>query len=734
MRQKQEIRPRKPSLTHIQLLYLVLTALILAGSGAYVLQHKSEVAALSDSSQRELASTLINTRALQQRHNWLLGVLRHLALDATQFQLEFELLVLDPDRNDNSVRVIHQRLLSLRDELRSDMAASFGDRLFPLRDYLGVMLDISHELMITPGSNSRTQIFRDTDQALSAINYEIGRIEASVQRETEQLSGRVGYTVSRVEENRSRMAGLFDSIGKVLVITLGVVFAVLAGSTVHLFVLVQRRLRALARYAEQIGAATLLPPPFKSGDATGRLATHMFLMARRIRRLFREAEEATQTAETLAFYDPLTGLENRRLFGKNLMAAFAEAKRGESSASLLMLDLDGFKAVNDTIGHDAGDQLLKIVAHRLRETVRDGDHLARMGGDEFALLTRRDSGSLPQLPQRILAALREPIMLERHRLQVSTSIGIARIGTDGVNMGELLRNADLALYKAKALGRDCFHYFSEELNEQAQTKVRLIAAMREAIEAQSFELHFQTKVDLGSGRVCGLEALIRWPLGEGRFHRPDQFIPLAEETGLILPIGEWVLRRACEVGSQLLAANTPVQIAVNLSARQFIDESFVGKVDAILRETGLPAPLLELEITETLLLDNIDRSVAVLSELKAMGIGVSIDDFGTGFSSLEYLKTLPVDVLKVDRSFVSGLPDDPKDAAIVETVIVLAHRLGLKVVSEGVETLEQAAYLASLGCDIGQGALFTLALPIEAVDLHWRYPLSVQRASQQALF
>ncbi|WP_210395459.1 putative bifunctional diguanylate cyclase/phosphodiesterase [Motiliproteus sediminis] len=717
MSRRSSRRRARISLTHLQVLYLALTALILLGAGSYVMRHQHEVASLSTNSQQQLSQTLINARTLQQRHAWLLSLLHQLSLEASRFQLEFELLVLDPERSDEIVRQVHQRLTGLRAELETDKAQSFGDRLLPLRDYLDMMLGIGYDLLLTEGGNSRLQIYRDSDQALSAINFEIGRIEASVEAETELLASRVGHTIDRVERNSERMGQLFDSIGEVLLVTLIAVFLVLAGSTSHLFLLFQQRLRALARYAEEIAVEQLVLPPFKSRDPTGRLASQMSRMARRIRRLFREARAATETAETLAYYDPLTGLENRRLFGRNLAAAFADVRRGGSSASLLMLDLDGFKAVNDTIGHDAGDQLLKIVAQRLRDTVRDGDHLARMGGDEFALLTRRDGTSLPQLPQRILKALREPIMLERHRLQISTSIGIARIGEDGESMVELLRNADMALYKAKALGRDCFHYFSEQLNEEAQHKIRMIAAMRDAIESEAFDVHFQPKVDLRRGHTCGLEALIRWPLQDGSYIRPDEFIPLAEETGLILPIGEWVLRRACEEGSRLQRDGYALPIAVNLSARQFIDEGFVARVAAILRQTQLPPALLELEITETLLLDNIERSISVLSELKAMGITVSIDDFGTGFSSLEYLKILPVDVLKLDRSFVAGLPGDCKDVAIVEAVVSLGRRLGLAVVAEGIETAEQGRYLARLHCDIGQGALFGLAQPIDELEL-----------------
>jgi diguanylate cyclase (GGDEF)-like protein/PAS domain S-box-containing protein len=437
---------------------------------------------------------------------------------------------------------------------------------------------------------------------------------------------------------------------------------------------------------------------------------HLLEMAAQLAAIAIEQANLNARLNHQAQHDALTGLPNRAHFKKRLEGALDQAKRHNEQIGVVFLDLDGFKHVNDTLGHPIGDQLLRAVADRLRHRVRRTDTLTRMGGDEFALISKdvkQPEGAM-KVARKMLAALKEPFSIAGHELHVTGSIGVAISPQDGHDSATLERHADTALYRAKANGRNNAQCFRPEMNTAAQERHELETQLRRAIERQEFTLHYQPQVDL-SGRIVGLEALLRWQR-KGQFIPPVKFIPVAEESGLIMTMDSWVMREACTQMVDWIARGfEPVQMAVNVTALQFTHPDFVNGVATTLRETGLEAQWLELELTESVFMQDLEIAVDRMNELRALGVRLSIDDFGTGYSSLTYLKRLPVHTLKVDRSFVQELDSETsndKDRTLVSAILGLAKQFGLETVAEGVETEGQASILRDLECDRMQGYLF----------------------------
>ncbi|MGD0128768.1 MAG: EAL domain-containing protein [Terriglobia bacterium] len=462
-----------------------------------------------------------------------------------------------------------------------------------------------------------------------------------------------------------------------------------------------------------------------------------------------ERRQVEARIQYLAYYDGLTGLPNRLMMSEHLAQALRQVRRSKRPLALLFLDLDNFKSINDALGHSLGDELLRQVADRLSQCVRSSDLVSRpgaqstnppvfrFGGDEFAILLfslQQEQDAL-LVVRRIMSALAAPFVIEGHELFATASIGIALSPSDGDDLRTLLRNADAAMYQAKQKGRNTFEFYTKSLTRICVERMKIEAKLRRAIEQDELKLCFQPKLETQSGRLAGVEALLRWnAVGLGSVP-PEKFIPLAEETGLIVPIGEWVLREACRQIQAWETVGLPlVPVAVNVSARQFQRSDLSKSVSDLLEETGLRPQSLELELTESAIMADIPRAKAMFQKLSELGVRLSIDDFGTGFSSLSLLRWFRVDTLKIDRSFVQDLPQDEDDSAITLGIIAMAHSLGIRVVAEGIETESQFAFLKEHGCDEVQGSL--LGLPVTGSEFAQslddagpalQFPLPVQR-------
>lgn len=425
--------------------------------------------------------------------------------------------------------------------------------------------------------------------------------------------------------------------------------------------------------------------------------------------------------EYLAYHDALTELPNRQLFRDRLQHAISMARMAKSQVAVLFLDLDRFKKINDSLGHEFGDQLLCEVAQRLTTCVRDMDTVARISGDEFGIVLDQISSveNVILVAEEIRRALDKVIEVDDYKLFLTASIGVSMYPQDGTTVVSLLKGADAAMHQAKQLGRDNYRFYTSGVNERANELLRLEGALRQAVEQNRLVVHYQPQVELETGRIFGVEALVRWLHPEQGMISPADFIPLAEETGLIVSIGEWVLRSACTQCQQWQDRGfEPIRISVNMSARQFNQKNVVSMVEEVLTQTGLDPHCLDLEITESVLMDDVNRAIETMTQLHELGVQLSIDDFGTGYSSLAYLKRFPIDTLKIDKSFVSDVVTDSNDAAIATTIIDLARNMNLNVIAEGIEDESQRHFLYSHGCRYGQGYLFSKPKTLQEIEAY----------------
>lgn len=429
-----------------------------------------------------------------------------------------------------------------------------------------------------------------------------------------------------------------------------------------------------------------------------------------------ELKAAQDNLTRLAFFDSLTGLPNRQLFADRLEQAVQSCRRHHESSALLFIDLDRFKEVNDTLGHEAGDQLLQMVAQRLTSHVRREDSVARLGGDEFTILLHKaDAKAAEKVASNILDALRQPVPIQGRAVTVGASIGIAMIPANGQQSSELMRYADLAMYSIKEQNRNGYRFFAEEMNQSALARMRAQDELKGALAGQQFRLHYQPQFMLTDQRLIGFEALSRWQHPVEGLLNPDRFIDELEQSGLIIEHGRWMVAEAIAEGARLQrsASVRACRMAINLSVRQLLDPALIDTLSTNLERHRFPAALLTIEIHESFLSQQLEAVIRVLRQLRQIGVAIAIDDFGTGYSSLHLLKELPIDSVKIDRRFIQGIPDREEDVAITEAVIVMAHRLGLTVAAEGVESVQQLRFLLDHGCDLAQGHLFGTAIAAE---------------------
>ncbi|MCC7704368.1 EAL domain-containing protein [Janthinobacterium sp. GW460P] len=478
----------------------------------------------------------------------------------------------------------------------------------------------------------------------------------------------------------------------------------------------QREGKAIVRNCRKDGStywSELFVAPVRD-DGDGRVS-HFVVAQYDISTVMRFEQEL----EFQSRHDILTGLANRLLLRERLEQAMAVARRSTLPLWVVFIDLDRFKFVNDTLGHDAGDILLKLIADRLRAATREVDTVARLGGDEFVLLLPQHANSDPGqlILQRVLDAVAQPLLVGGHEFFLTCSMGVASYPADGDSAETLIKHADIAMYRAKEQGRNHWQSYAPAMNASMLARLNLESELRHALERGQFHLMYQPQVELGSGKIVGMEALLRWQHPTLGAVAPGDFIHLAEEMGLIVPIGAWVLQTACaQARAWQREGLGGLRLAVNLSARQFRQSGLLQSVREILAVTGLEARFLELELTESMMMQDVEQAIATMGKLKALGLQLSIDDFGTGYSSLAHLRRFPIDVLKIDKSFVSDLTHSDDDAAIVQAIIALAHSLRLKVIAEGVETPQQLAFLCQHGCDQMQGYLFSRPLAAPAFE------------------
>lgn len=598
----------------------------------------------------------------------------------------------------------HARLVGIAGFAASELAP--GVAPLALEDHLRPFLDSFANILVA---------FR-TSQAHAAAEAEAARLAYLLDQASNEILVFDGHTLCFVQANdRARRNLGYDASALAQITPLSLLPQIGANHFQSMLEILRRRDQEHVSFETVVRRRdnTFYPVDVALQIATDEDDSSTFFVA--IMQDISARKQAEARASYLVHHDRLTGLPNRLGFIDRLEQVLARARQEQRSVAVLFLDLDRFQIINDTLGHDAGDQLLKLVTQRLIPNLRPGDTLARLGGDEFTLILPgielADEAAL--LSQRLLEAFGDPFELGERELFTSASIGITLFPADATDIGGLLKSADTALGHAKRSGRNRYAFFTAEMNARAIERLALENELRRALERNELVVHYQPQIDLRTGRITGVEALLRWQHPRLGLVSPSSFVPLAEETGLIVALGEWVLRTACHQARAWHArGHAGLRVAINLSARQMV-QTILPSLHTALLETGIDPHCVELELTESLLMEDNPASLQALRELQALGISFSIDDFGTGYSNLGYLKQLPIDTLKIDRSFVRDVMRDPDDAAIARAIIAMAHGLGIRVIAEGVETRAQLDFLIANQCDAFQGFLFSAALPAE---------------------
>lgn len=682
--------------------------------------------------QVEVEAALISSRFLPA-----FKALHTLDVAATRHVSEFELYVLDFDRDQDllvaSLSMLETAFEMFPENLQNIAAIEQKE----LEEIVGVFTDITHEALEVRSPNKLFQLLEDSEDVFSEFRAQLDHFRKAMDHAVSELSKVIIQDLHNSREKVSLQQTMLQRLENISRWGLSFLILSVLLVTILLFHNLQHRLNIVAKYAHSIADGQYTSTiDFTSSDKIGDMAEsvgHMGgSMAALVKELGHKAESAHRSAretKRLAYYDSLTGLPNRQHFIEKLESSIEKARKTEEMFAVAYLDLDGFKKVNDSYGHSMGDQLLCAVADRLMHNVRDDDAISRsvndppvllpsrLGGDEFTFLIKQihDRGEAEIITRRILHALDKPYQLDKRELSITPSIGVAVFPGDGMTVSELLKNSDMAMYQAKESGRNNIKLFNAKISNQQVRMIGLERDLTKALEREELNVHYQAKIDLNSSQIVGAEALLRWQHPQRGMVSPVEFIPLAEDSGMIVPIGNWVLQQACNQIVQWQSKNiTPVPIAVNVSAKQFTRSDMVSVVSDCIEAAGIGPEYIELELTESSLMKDTVLMVDNLSELQKIGIMTNLDDFGTGYSSLSYLKRFPLNTLKIDRSFVQDIETNVEDAAIVKAILAMSNSLGLKVIAEGVETESQASFLRKHGCQEAQGYLYSKPLPAHA--------------------
>lgn len=639
--------------------------------------------------------------------------LEHLLTTAISLQYEMKVQYIEPSEIKTDFILFYISLLSIKDNLMS-LKKDHIENIEPLLDDIFILADISREAASDSSNNDFYQLYQDTNLVTETIIKRINESKEAIENKNKNVTKNIANSINVYQtelEKREQQDSEYYYFHSII---MSIIFIIPILTMVFLFSQFYGRLRIIEKYAIDIAHEKYALPPFVANDPTGRLSLFLCLVGRKIReslKLSREhatkTEDALSEAEKLASYDPLTGLVNRRYFNKFLKKASSSY---DNDNYLLFIDLDNFKDVNDILGHDIGDKLLIKISEKLLHAVRPDDVVCRMGGDEFAMFIKASEDSIEKVIQRILTSISSPFRINDETIRASMSIGVVNVQPN-IATETLMKHADMAMYHAKHSGRNTFKFFTNQLEEIVVSRQGTLHQLREALVNMEFELFYQPKISLTTNRINGYEALIRWRHPIKGLIPPNDFIPIAEDSEIIHPLGMWVLEQACKDSLILQKLGIDIPVSINVAPKQFYAKNFIQMLETIMQTTDMPPQMLELEITETMLMEHLDTAVEILNLIRSKGIRISIDDFGTGYSSMKYLRNLPVDVMKIDKIFVDNICYDNKDKEITNAMVGLGTKLGLEVIAEGIESVEQMHILKKIGCDTGQGYLFSKPVP-----------------------
>jgi len=723
----------------IGLIYLAMSLVMLCAGLSYaihVVYDRNEYAEIANNqaiSAIKLGDEVLNQRIPVQH------ALATIKSHAILFQHSLELLVSDPHYEDHKLYQIEDFITQDNEHIkRLDTSLIDIEHRQQMFEGIAVLMDIVDEVSSAKGANERVEIYWDSKQTLAHNIELIDEIDRIISSQNEQRRDQLTRLTDEANFTLEDNNNTHDKPIVVLIIVIIMALIIPFAFAVSFYKRLAYRMNKLDDYAMNIGQENYSLPPFKANDSTGALGLRLNLLGRQVRHLLEQSRISTQhaegekkKAEHLAWYDGLTGLTNRRHFIDLLEKVLTTWRPTSTPFFLLFLDLDNFKIINDTEGHDAGDLLLKTLAKRIELAVRPGDIVARLGGDEFAALVSCEETYIKRIATRILSDVAQPLELCKKQIDVSVSIGITKFNEQNANVTVLLKQADNAMYLSKKQGKNKFCFFNNALAAMLHEKDRLREELDEAYKEDQFELYYQPKYRFSDKQICGCEALLRWNHPSQGVMNAGQFIEALEQHPKILDIDNWVISEGCRNVMEMHKRGLEIPIAINISARQFSDPGFVARISEVLIQTGLPAQMLELEITENMIVNDMRKAAAILTQLRSIGVRIAIDDFGTGYSSLSYLMNLPLDTLKIDRSFVINLTDK-KGSSIVEAIVTLGKRLNLQIVAEGIETEEQFELLKNSDCDIAQGFLLSRPIPLNDICALSAKPEQASPAAKQS--